>query len=315
MPGCSVKLYAHNIVGVHFKFGKLYIFPPQHPALLRNGLASIATASANHCSAMVRTTAEMVRTNHTLMLAAEVGILHYLVTVEPLSNDHPHQRPSLLYDHISYDGQCFLFVQSLTDDHPRPATGSDGIFSLADDHIAYSRTTVEWMSDRGHHIVHIIPIGGSTQTNTKSLRIACKSGWWRVPLILLTVNDRTSKAERKHNISTSEERIEWQTECGEGKVINFGVGKMQIQEVAKGGNETKVTTASDDVFWILFFLETRQRRLREYGRAWRHCSGLVAALPAVCNGYQYTPIYSHFERGRYCYALPYVCVFRSAHVI
>ena len=29
----------------------------------------------------------------------------------------------------------------------RPATGSGGIFSLADDHIAYSRTTVEWMSD------------------------------------------------------------------------------------------------------------------------------------------------------------------------
>ena len=31
-------------------------------------------------------------------------------TVEPLTNDHPHQRPSLLYDHISCDGQCFLFV-------------------------------------------------------------------------------------------------------------------------------------------------------------------------------------------------------------
>ena len=31
---------------------------------------------------------------------------------------HPHQRPSLLYDHISCDGQCFLFVRSLTDDHP-----------------------------------------------------------------------------------------------------------------------------------------------------------------------------------------------------
>ena len=24
-------------------------------------------------------------------------------TVEPLSNDHPHQRPSLLHDHISCD--------------------------------------------------------------------------------------------------------------------------------------------------------------------------------------------------------------------
>ena len=39
-------------------------------------------------------------------------------TVEPLSNDHPHHRPSLLYDHILCDGQCFLFARSLTDDHP-----------------------------------------------------------------------------------------------------------------------------------------------------------------------------------------------------
>ena len=43
-------------------------------------------------------------------------------TVEPLSNDHPHQRPSLLYDHILFDGQCFLFVRSLTNDHPSDAT-------------------------------------------------------------------------------------------------------------------------------------------------------------------------------------------------
>ena len=43
-------------------------------------------------------------------------------TVEPLSNDHPHQPPSLLYDHISCDGQCFLFVRSLTNDHPSDAT-------------------------------------------------------------------------------------------------------------------------------------------------------------------------------------------------
>ena len=43
-------------------------------------------------------------------------------TIEPLSNDHPHQRPFLLYDHISCDGQCFLFVRSLTDDHPSNAT-------------------------------------------------------------------------------------------------------------------------------------------------------------------------------------------------
>ena len=40
-------------------------------------------------------------------------------TVEPLTNDHPHQRPSLSYDHISCDGPWFLFVyESLTSDHP-----------------------------------------------------------------------------------------------------------------------------------------------------------------------------------------------------
>ena len=29
-------------------------------------------------------------------------------TVEPLTNDHPHQRPSLSYDHIACDGKWFL---------------------------------------------------------------------------------------------------------------------------------------------------------------------------------------------------------------
>ena len=50
------------------------------------------------------------------------AILNTTTTVEPLSNDHPHQRPSLLYDHMSCDGQCFLFVRSLTNDHPSDAT-------------------------------------------------------------------------------------------------------------------------------------------------------------------------------------------------
>ena len=42
----------------------------------------------------------------TVILAASI-MCH---TVEPLTNDHPHQRPSLSYDHISCDGQWFLFV-------------------------------------------------------------------------------------------------------------------------------------------------------------------------------------------------------------
>ena len=54
------------------------------------------------------------------MLIMNVG-RHY--TVEPQTNDHPHQRPSLLYDHISCDGQWFLFVyESLTSDHPSYTT-------------------------------------------------------------------------------------------------------------------------------------------------------------------------------------------------
>ena len=44
-------------------------------------------------------------------------------TVEPLTNDHPHQRPSLSYDHISCDGQGILCVyESLTSDHPSYTT-------------------------------------------------------------------------------------------------------------------------------------------------------------------------------------------------
>ena len=47
----------------------------------------------------------------------------YNNTVEPLTNDHPHQRPSLSYDHILCDGQWFLFVyESLTSDHPSYTT-------------------------------------------------------------------------------------------------------------------------------------------------------------------------------------------------
>ena len=51
---------------------------------------------------------------------------------------------------------------------------------------------------------------------------------------------------------------------------------------------------------------------RECGRAWRHCSGLVVALPAVCNRYRYTPkaIFSVDDTVMHCR----MCVFRSLHV-
>ena len=137
-----------------------------------------------------------------------------LTTVEPLSNDHPHQRPSLIYDHISCDGQCFLFVWSLTNDHPSDAT-SDRVrwhfLPRGRPHRVFQNDCVMNVRWRAAHFTY----NSNTwqySTNTKRLRIACKSGWWCVPLILLTVNDRTSMDERKHNISTSEERIEWQTE-------------------------------------------------------------------------------------------------------
>ena len=52
-----------------------------------------------------------------------IYVLLFITTVEPLTNDHPHQRPSLSYDHISCDGQWFLFVyESLTSDHPSYTT-------------------------------------------------------------------------------------------------------------------------------------------------------------------------------------------------
>ena len=58
----------------------------------------------------------------TTFIMAPPRRVHNSTTVEPLSNDHPHQRPSLLYDHILCDGHCFLFVRSLTNDYPSDAT-------------------------------------------------------------------------------------------------------------------------------------------------------------------------------------------------
>ena len=53
-------------------------------------------------------------------------IYHILIiqhTVEPLTNDHVPSGPSLSYDHISCDGQWFLFVyESLTSDNPSYTT-------------------------------------------------------------------------------------------------------------------------------------------------------------------------------------------------
>ena len=54
---------------------------------------------------------------------ALINFLFVICTVELLTNDHPHQRPSLSYDHISCDGQGILCVyESLTSDHPSYTT-------------------------------------------------------------------------------------------------------------------------------------------------------------------------------------------------
>ena len=116
----------------------------------------------------------------------------------------------------------------------RPATGSDGILPLADDHIAYTRTTVEWMAEVRQHILHIISIGGSTKTNTKILRIVCKSGWWRLPLILFAANDRTSTTERKHNIinfRTAYRIVDWIEKSNQlwGKRLRRVENKLEIK--------------------------------------------------------------------------------------
>ena len=90
-------------------------------------------------------------------------------TVEPLSNDHHHQRPSLLYDHIFCDGQWFLFVRSLTNDHPSDATSDRFRWKFLPrgrPHRVF-QNDCEGMSDRGQHILHILPIGGSTQRTQK----------------------------------------------------------------------------------------------------------------------------------------------------
>ena len=64
------------------------------------------------------------KNGHCILLFIKIKIVRVVaITVEPLTNDHPHQRPSLSYDHISCDGQWFLFVyESLTSDHPSYTT-------------------------------------------------------------------------------------------------------------------------------------------------------------------------------------------------
>ena len=80
-----------------------------------------------------------------------------------LINDHPP-----LYDQILCDAA--FSVCAVLDRRPSPKR--DQRPSLLNYYQSW--TTAEWMSDRGKHVLHIIPIGCRTQTNT--VRIPCKSG-------------------------------------------------------------------------------------------------------------------------------------------
>ena len=58
----------------------------------------------------------------------------HLSPVEPLSSDHPHQRPYFVWRSVF----CLYDPWPTTIPQTRPTTGSDGIFSLASDHFKYS---------------------------------------------------------------------------------------------------------------------------------------------------------------------------------
>ena len=48
----------------------------------------------------------------------------FSITVEPLTNDHPHLRPPAFYDRFFIFST--LFKHSLTNDHPADATNDHG---------------------------------------------------------------------------------------------------------------------------------------------------------------------------------------------
>ena len=91
--------------------------PPSHPPSLSHVFTILYTYFNNSIYIKIKNTIH----NHSFFRQNCVWKLP--TTVEPLTNDHPHHRPSLSYDHISCDGQWFLFVyESLTSDHPSYTT-------------------------------------------------------------------------------------------------------------------------------------------------------------------------------------------------
>ena len=97
-----------------------------HQIRNNNTFLSISTFNVSkRCYTCNMHTCKNIQTQTSLQYVGLCTNTHYnnVYTVEPLTNDHPHQRPSLSYDHISCDGLWFLFVyESLTSDHPSYTT-------------------------------------------------------------------------------------------------------------------------------------------------------------------------------------------------
>ncbi len=91
-----------------------------------------------------------------------------------LTSDHPSYK----YDHISCDGQCFMFVRSLTSDHPSDATSDRVRWNFH----PRGRPHRVFQNDCGINVrqraAHFRYTSNRWQysTNTKRLRMACKSG-------------------------------------------------------------------------------------------------------------------------------------------
>ena len=92
----------------------LFMFPTCEAEILHttNMKASTSEGYDNISTKLLKQTVKEVATPlaHIVNLSQSQGIFPNDMklakidpTVEPLSNDHPHQRPSLLYDHISCD--------------------------------------------------------------------------------------------------------------------------------------------------------------------------------------------------------------------
>ena len=138
--------------------------------------------------------------------------------------------------------------------------------------------------------------------------------------------------EWKHNISISEERIEWARLIWE-ESSTLGSARCRLKRLRRVENKLEIKRRwqrqatrgchyLNAVFWILVFGNASNAGL--------HCSVLngesadvpehiVVAWSLRFRGMQQLPLHPeiHFQCGRYCYALPYVGpirVFRGAHV-